>query len=137
MSGRITAIRSNVVDVSIHPGDSIPPRHRALRTGDAGRVVLEVNEHVAPGTVRCIALAPTRGLALGDTVIDSGEALAIPVGEALLGRMLDLLGRPIDGGAPIEAGIDGIELWPIQRAPLALVDRVAGRATALRDRASR
>ncbi|MGE0311716.1 MAG: F0F1 ATP synthase subunit beta [Lautropia sp.] len=124
MSGRITAIRSNVVDVAIEP---IPHRHRALRTGDGGRVVLEVREHVSPGIVRCIALAPTRGLALGDAVIDTGAPLSVPVGDALLGRMVNLLGEPEDGGAPIDDGPEVGVRWPVHRAPLALVERVAGR----------
>ena len=124
MTGQIVAIRSNVVDVAIDP---VPPRHRALRAGGERSVVLEVHEHAAPGTVRCIALATTRGLALGDPVTDTGEPLSMPVGDRTLGRMLNLLGEPIDGGPSLDMDPADDVRWPVHRDPLALSDRVPGR----------
>ncbi|MCM5571980.1 F0F1 ATP synthase subunit beta [Burkholderiaceae bacterium FT117] len=119
-SPRVAAVRGNVVDVRF-PGDP-PPRARALRAGRDGEVVLEVEAHVDARTVRCIALTQTRGLARGAPVIDTGDALRVPVGEALLGRMLDLFGNPLDGGDP-PATPDSL---PIVRAPLPLAQRVPG-----------
>ncbi|UCE31425.1 MAG: F0F1 ATP synthase subunit beta, partial [Burkholderiales bacterium] len=118
--GRVVAVRGNVVDVAVAP---LPPRHRELRTGPDRSIVLEVQAHVDPHTARCIALTGTRGLARGDPVIDAGDVLRVPVGDALLGRMLNVFGQPIDGRGPIEAS----ERRPVQGMPLPLAARVTGR----------
>ena len=94
--GRVAAVRGNVVDVRFKAG--LPARLRALRTGADEEIVLEVESHVSTDVVRCIALTPTAGLARGTPVRDTGAMLEVPVGQALLGRMLDVFGRPIDGG---------------------------------------
>jgi F-type H+-transporting ATPase subunit beta len=116
--GRVSAVRGNVVDVRFETG--LPARLRALRTGVDDGIVLEVQSHVSADTARCIALTPTAGLARGTPVRDTGAMLEVPVGEALLGRMLDVFGRPIDGGpAPATT-----ERLPIHRPPLPLSRRV-------------
>jgi F-type H+-transporting ATPase subunit beta len=92
-AGRVVAVRGNVVDVRFAP--PLPPRRQALRTGDDD-IVLEVESHLSPDLVRCFALTPTRGLARGATVTDTGGMLEVPVGPALLGRMVNLFGAPID-----------------------------------------
>ena len=118
--GRVRAVRGNVVDVGhLH---ALPPPLRALRAGRDRSVLLEVQAHVDAATARCIALHPTRGLARGDPVVDTGDVLRVPVGPGLLGRALDIFGRPLDGGAPIDARAS----WPIHRPPLALPLRVTG-----------
>ncbi|MBB3139235.1 F0F1 ATP synthase subunit beta [Halomonas organivorans] len=119
-AGEVTAVRGNVVDVRFAAG--LPPRGRQLRAGAPPGVVLEVQAHVDPGTVRCIALQPTRRLGRGMPVEDTGGPLTIPVGEALLGRMLDVFGEPIDGLGPLPTE----RRWPIHRPPPSL----AARATA-------
>ena len=116
--GRVTAIRGNVVDA--HFEAPLPTRHRALRAGAQRAVILEVQTHVDTNTVRCIALTPTRGLGRGMPVEDTGHGLEFPVGEALLGRMLNVRGEPIDGKGDIGAG----ERWPIHRPPLPLAQRI-------------
>jgi len=83
-------------------------------------VVLEVESHLSGDTVRCIALTATRGLARGMAVRDTGGMLRVPVGRALLGRMLDVFGEPIDRQGPIEAAGS----LPIHRPPLPLHRRV-------------
>ena len=120
-AGRVYAVRGDVVDVRFAP--PAPGRYQALRTGADGSIVLEVASHLAPDTVRCIALTPTRGLARGEAVTDTGGMLEVPVGRALLGRMLNLFGEPLDQRpAPqTEARM------PIHRAPLPLVRRVTSR----------
>ncbi|RPH67688.1 MAG: F0F1 ATP synthase subunit beta [Burkholderiales bacterium] len=118
--GRVVAVRGNVVDVSASP---LPPRFRDLRTGPDARIVLEVQTHVDSRTARCIALTGTRGLARGAPVLDSGDVLQVPVGEGLLGRMLNLFGEPIDRKGEVPAAAR----WPVNRPPLALSDRVTGR----------
>ncbi len=116
--GRITAVRGNIVDVHFSP--PLPQRHRQLKTGSEGKVILEVQSHVDPATVRCIALTPTRGLGRGMPVEDTGHGLNIPVGEALLGRMLNVFGDPIDNKGPLAT----TEQWPIHRPPLPLAQRI-------------
>ena len=120
-AGRVAAVRGNVVDVRFAP--PLPARYRALRTGAHERIVLEVESHVAPDTVRCIALTPTRGLARGAAVADTGGMIEVPVGRQLLGRMLNLFGEPIDRREPPETEAR----MPIHRAPLPLARRVTSR----------
>jgi len=120
-AGRVLAVRGNVVDVRFAP--PAPRRYQALRTGADASIVLEVASHLAPDTVRCIALTPTRGLARGEAVTDTGGMLEVPVGRALLGRMLNLFGEPIDRRpAPLAEA-----RMPIHRAPLPLARRVTSR----------
>ena len=117
-TGRVAAVRGNVVDVRFE--HALPARLNALRTGADEEIVLEVYSHLSAEMARCIALTPTRGLARGTAVRDTGAMLDVPVGSALLGRMLDVFGRAIDGGPPLEAG----ERLPIHRPALALSRRV-------------
>lgn len=118
--GEIRAIRGNVVDVRFAP--PLPPRNHHLRTGTDDQVVLEVQTHLSFDTVRCIALTPTRRLGRGMAVKNMGAALEMPVGEALLGRMLNVFGDPVDGGDPIKTG----DHWPIHRPLLPLAERTTG-----------
>lgn len=120
-SGNIVAVRGNVVDVRFAP--PLPHRNQALYSGDDDKVVLEVQSHLDPHTVRCIALTVTRGLQRGDSVKDSGGMLTMPVGEALLGRVLNVFGQPIDRQGEIEA--DAYQ--PIHRPPLPMDQRVTRR----------
>ena len=117
-AGKVVGIRGSVVDVRFEEG--MPARMHALRAGRGGQVVLEVATHLARDRVRCIALTPTRGLARGDRVTGGEGYLQVPVGEALLGRMLNVFGDPIDESGDVEAD----ERWPIHRAPLPLARRV-------------
>ncbi len=119
-SGEIIAVRGNVVDVRFPP--PLPPRNHELRTGPENRVVLEVQTHLSTTAARCIALNPTRRLARGMAVQDTGSTLQMPVGEALLGRMLNVFGETIDRRGPIEVR----ERWPIHRPLLPLADRMTG-----------
>ncbi len=116
--GQVAAVRGNVVDVQFRRG--LPPRYQQLRTGADEQIVLEVQTHLTNDTVRCIALTSTRGLARGTPVHDTGTMLQVPVGESLLGRMLNVFGAPIDGKGPIDAA----EHRPIHRPPLPLSQRV-------------
>lgn len=119
-SGKVVAIRGNVVDIQFPPPP--PPRRRRLLAGDDERVVLEVQTHLDGRTARCVALNSTRGLGRGDVVRDTGSELEICVGEALLGRMLNVFGEAIDGKGDVSASLR----WPIHRPALSLADRVTG-----------
>jgi F-type H+-transporting ATPase subunit beta len=115
--GRIVAVRGNIVDVRFDP--PLPERLAELRTGGDESVVLEVQTHLDADTVRCIALTETRGLARGAQVRATGRQLTVPVGEPLLGRMLNVFGEAIDRQGPIESHTR----LPIHRPPLPLARR--------------
>ena len=116
--GKVTAIRGNVVDVQFPP--PLPTIHHQLRTGQKGRIILEVQTHLNTQTIRCIAMTPTRGLGRGMPVEDIGHGMEIPVGNALLARMLNVFGEPIDGKGPIVTQ----ERRPVHRPPLPLAQRI-------------
>jgi len=85
---------------------NLPALHNALRIQDEERglnIVLEVEEHLGKGVVRCVAMSATRGLSRGTDVEDTGSSISIPVGEECLGRVVNLMGQPIDGMGPIES----------------------------------
>ena len=118
--GRVAAVRGNVVDVRF--GAQLPPPRQELRAGEKEQVVLEVQNHLSADTVRAIALSATRGVARDMTVRDTGHALEIPVGNALLGRMLNVFGEAIDGREPLDLE----QRLPIHRPPLPLAQRSTG-----------
>ena len=114
-TGTIVAIRGGVVDVAFARN---VPRINALV--HAGGIAMEVASLVGDGVVRCIALGPVRGLGLGVRVSASGAGIEVPVGEAVLGRMLNVFGAPIDGLPPPVA----VGYRPIHNAPPPLSERV-------------
>ena len=115
--GRIVAIQGSVVDVAFESAP--PPVDRMLLTGADGDVVVEVAALLGPHTVRGLALNPAGGLALDMAVTDTGRAIDVPVGEAVLGRMLNVFGEPIDGKVPPE----NVERRSIHRRPVPLSQR--------------
>ena len=104
-TGKIIQVSGPVVDVAF---ETLPlPRIRealTVQVGGAGRV-MEVSQHLDPHTVRCVMLAASEGLARGMAVEAPGHTIQVPVGEAVLGRMFNVLGQPIDGGEPIPASV--------------------------------
>jgi F-type H+-transporting ATPase subunit beta len=102
MVGRIEAVRGSVVDVRF-ASSATPGVREALRVRGAGRRLLEVQSRMAPGLVRALALQGSSGLARGMEVEAGGGPLTVPVGRELLGRIIDGLGAPLDGGPPIPA----------------------------------
>ncbi|MBB4207935.1 F0F1 ATP synthase subunit beta [Roseinatronobacter bogoriensis] len=101
-NGKITQVIGAVVDVQFD-GD-LPPILNALETDNNGkRLVLEVAQHLGESTVRTIAMDATEGLVRGQSVTDTGEPIMVPVGDATLGRILNVVGEPVDEGAPIKA----------------------------------
>jgi F-type H+-transporting ATPase subunit beta len=105
--GKIVQIMGPVVDV-VFDGYT-PPIYQHLIT-DAG-LSLEVQEQLGDSHVRTIALGPTEGLRKNDNVSDTGSVISVPVGTPTLGRIMNVLGKPIDGGA----GIKSKDIWPIHR----------------------
>ena len=113
--GTVVAVRGSVVDVRF-PAGCLPRIEDALVIEDreTGRVLVEVQAHVAEDRVRTVALAATAGLRRGDPVTALGGPLRVPVGEAVLGRLLDALGVPGDRGPALPADVPR---RPIHRAP--------------------
>ncbi|MFO7320264.1 MAG: F0F1 ATP synthase subunit beta [Chloroflexota bacterium] len=110
--GHVSRVRGSVVDVRFT--HRLPELYNALRTGAHQEIVIEVVNHLDEQTIRGVALTPTRGLARGDVVIDTGQPLRVPVGRALLGRMFNVFGEPIDLGQPLE----GVEWRSIHQKPV-------------------
>ena len=119
-TGKIVQIIGTVVDVDF-TGEDIPAVFNALETNiGSEKLVLEVEQHIGNNWVRCIALGPTEGLSRGTEVIDTGNAISVPVGDSTLGRLFNTLGEPIDGLGDVEAPDD---IWPIHRKPPSFEDQ--------------
>ncbi|MFP6757966.1 MAG: F0F1 ATP synthase subunit beta [Alphaproteobacteria bacterium] len=116
--GHVTQVIGAVVDVQFD-GD-LPPILNALETDNQGnRLVLEVAQHLGENTVRTIAMDSTEGLVRGVEVADTGDAIRIPVGPETLGRIMNVIGEPIDDRGPIETS----QLAPIHAPAPAFVDQ--------------
>ena len=114
--GKITQILGNIVDVEFENG-ALPDIFNALKIGVSGtteNLILEVHQHLGGNKVRCVAMGSTDGLARGMEIEDTGKPITVPVGNETLGRLFNVLGKPIDLDAkkmPVKAKIS----WPIHR----------------------
>ncbi|NBX43110.1 MAG: F0F1 ATP synthase subunit beta, partial [Rhodobacteraceae bacterium] len=100
--GKITQVIGAVVDVQFE--DHLPEILNALETENNGKkLILEVAQHLGENTVRTIAMDATEGLVRGAKVTDMGAPITIPVGNATLGRILNVVGEPIDEKGPVKA----------------------------------
>ncbi|WP_048308758.1 F0F1 ATP synthase subunit beta [Halomonas sp. PR-M31] len=119
MSGRIVQIIGAVIDVEF-PRDEVPKVYDALKVSEAG-TVLEVQQQLGDGVVRAIAMGSTEGLKRGFEVENTGAAISVPVGKETLGRIMNVLGEPID-----EAGeIGEQERMPIHRKAPSYAEQAA------------
>jgi F-type H+-transporting ATPase subunit beta len=101
--GKVTQVIGAVVDVSFEGGD-LPPILNALETSNLGnRLVLEVAQHLGENTVRTIAMDSTEGLVRGQSVTDTGAPILVPVGDETLGRIMNVIGEPVDEAGPVLA----------------------------------
>ena len=119
ISGRVIQITGPVVDVQFEER-IIPPIYQALRVLSDGvnnsselNVVLEVQQHLGEGRVRCVAMEPTEGMVRGMKVVDLGGPITVPVGRGTLGRIMNVIGQPVDDLGPIEHN----KRLPIHRPP--------------------
>ena len=111
--GKIVQVLGPVVDVEF-PEGGLPELKNALTVNTpAGTSVMEAHQFVGDGTVRCFMLSPSEGLGRGMEVVNTGAPISVPVGDAVLGRMFNVLGRPIDGKGDVPAP----ERWSIHRQP--------------------
>jgi F-type H+/Na+-transporting ATPase subunit beta len=117
--GHVVQVIGPVLDVEFEP-DKLPELYNALRiqgkaeSGADIDVTVEVQQHIGRNQVRAVAMSTTDAVVRGMEVIDTGSAITVPVGAAALGRILNVIGNPVDNGAPIP---DDVERWPIHRSP--------------------
>lgn len=117
--GKIAEIIGAVVDVEF-PRDAVPKIYDALKVEDTA-IVLEVQQQLGDGVVRTIALGSTEGLRRGLKVINTGKPIMVPVGKPTLGRIMDVLGSPIDEMGPIKTE----DQLPIHRAAPSFAEQAA------------
>lgn len=128
--GEVTQVIGAVVDIRFKPGE-LPDLMNAITiksddqdssmySGAAIDVTLEAMQLLGNDTVRCVALQPTDGIMRGMKATNTSANIRVPVGEACLGRILNVLGQPVDEGGPVEA----TDHWEIHRKPPALVDQL-------------
>jgi F-type H+-transporting ATPase subunit beta len=125
--GQITQVIGVVVDVAFDEGE-LPSISNALKivkegngngTDARNEIIVEVAQHLGENTVRCVAMEPTEGLVRGMQVIDLGAPISVPVGKEVLGRVINVIGEPVDKLGPISAS----ERWPIHREAPSLSDQ--------------
>ena len=110
--GAVTAINGPVLDIRFADGH-LPELLNAVRIETAsGAIVAEVAQHLGDDVVRCIAMSSTDGLVRGTSAVDTGASISAPVGKETLGRVFNVLGDPVDNGAPVNTA----EKWPIHRS---------------------
>ena len=122
--GQITQVMGAVVDVEFDDS-ALPPIYNALQVSNPAisdqdwNLILEVAQHLGENTVRCIAMDSTEGLSRGLQVRDTGDVITVPVGGDTLGRILNVVGEPVDEGA----SLDTVHRAPIHRAAPPFVDQ--------------
>ncbi|MDP1697082.1 MAG: F0F1 ATP synthase subunit beta [Xanthomonadaceae bacterium] len=118
--GKIVQIIGAVIDVEF-PRAEVPRIYDALKVTDT-EITLEVQQQLGDGVVRCIALGSTDGLKRNLIAVNTGKGISVPVGKGTLGRIMDVLGRPIDEAGPIDAS----EEWEIHRAAPSYEEQAGG-----------
>jgi len=125
MKGKVVQIIGPVVDVQFAE-ENLPRILNAIHIRDEGSetgvpidVTAEVQQHLGEGRVRCVSMQPTDGMVRGTEAEDLGEPISVPVGKETLGRVLNVLGEPVDTMEPLV----GVERWPIHREPPGFEDQ--------------
>ena len=121
--GKIVQVIGAVIDARFEKG-KVPGIYQALEVklqvgGNDVRLVLEVQQHLGEGMVRTVAMSSTEGLVRGMDVIDTGGPISVPVGEGVLGRIINVIGEPVDG----RGEVDCEKRYSIHRAPPSLTEQ--------------
>ncbi len=120
--GKVVQVIGPVLDVEFDP-EHLPDIYNALRLrkkGESGQdvdLVAEVQQHIGRSQVRAVSMSSTDGVTRGMDVEDTGQAISVPVGEPALGRILNVLGEPVDEKGPVGGEGVTVERWPIHREP--------------------
>ena len=118
--GHISQVTGAVVDVRFDRTEDLPNILTALECDNNGvKLVLETAQHLGENVVRTIAMDTTDGLVRGQEVVNTGEPIEVPVGPQMLGRIINVIGEPVDGRGPVAAA----EYYPIHRPAPAFVDQ--------------
>lgn len=118
--GKISQVTGAVVDVKFENLDELPPILTALTCDNNGKkLVLEVAQHLGENVVRCIAMDATDGLVRGQEVVNTNHPIEVPVGPELLGRIVNVIGEPVDGRGEVKSK----HYYPIHRDAPAFVDQ--------------
>src|SRR5688572_18987486 len=117
VEGKVSQVIGPVVDVQF-PEGHLPSIYNAVRVVSEGfdvpeeiNIVTEVQQHLGEGVVRCIAMLPTDGVVRGMKALDTGDGITVPVGRETLGRVMNVIGEPVDKMGPIETK----QRYPIHR----------------------
>ena len=117
--GKVVQVIGPVLDVEFEP-EQLPELYNAVTVKvDSGQLVAEVEQHIGRNQVRAVAMSSTDGVVRGMDVLDTGQPITVPVGKPALGRILNVIGEPVDEGPPIPKDA---ERWPIHRGSPAFVD---------------
>ncbi len=119
-NGKIKTVIGPVVTVEFEPGQLPNINDALLVEREEGDLIMEVHQHIGDNTVKCIGMSSTDGLKRGMTVINTGSPISVPVGASSLGRMFNVIGRPIDGGNEMS---QDVPKWSIHRDPPKLEDQ--------------
>nr|VFJ44205.1 MAG: F-type H+-transporting ATPase subunit beta [Candidatus Kentron sp. FM]VFJ44564.1 MAG: F-type H+-transporting ATPase subunit beta [Candidatus Kentron sp. FM]VFK06542.1 MAG: F-type H+-transporting ATPase subunit beta [Candidatus Kentron sp. FM] len=119
-TGQVVEIIGAVVDVAF-PRNAVPKIHDALRVDDDDGLTLEVQQQIGDGVVRTIAMGSTDGMRRGLSVSNSGAPISVPVGPKTLGRIMNILGEPVDEKGPINPE----KVWPIHRKAPSYIEQAA------------
>ena len=118
--GKVVQVIGPVLDVAFDP-EELPDIYNALSVessgdnGNAVRLIAEVQQHIGRGTVKAVSMTSTDGVTRGMDVADTGDSISVPVGPPVLGRIINVLGEPVDEQGPITAEEGEVERWPIHR----------------------
>ena len=118
--GKVVQVIGPVLDVEFDP-ERLPDIYNALSlesSGDGGndvRLIAEVQQHIGRGIVRAVSMTSTDGVTRGMDMVDTGDSISVPVGPPVLGRIINVLGEPVDEQGPITAEEGEVERWPIHR----------------------
>ncbi len=117
--GKVVQVIGPVLDIEFEP-EQLPELYNAVTLKvDSGQLVAEVEQHIGRNQVRAVAMSSTDGVVRGMDVVDTGQPITVPVGKPALGRILNVIGEPVDEGPPIPKDA---ERWPIHRGTPAFVD---------------
>lgn len=128
-TGKVVQVMGAVLDVEFPEGAGLPAIYDALLitnpviNDQEDNLTLEVSQHLGDNVVRCVAMDSTEGLVRGQKVVQTGSPITIPVGEKALGRILNVIGEPVDEQGPVETDVR----WPIHRPTPSFEDQATSK----------